>query len=325
MKSFHILLTLVSATLLLSCRRDPVPPKPVEINYHIATMEEGRQRMFANTEYYDRLTQCDIDWKARKAGTTLDELKAIGQASVQDFSETEKVVINQAIDFIEDRLVAMGAFSIPFPDQDIVFIKTTMEEESDAAAAYTKKTEIYLRGETLQRGSDYVHNLIAHELFHCLTRNSPDFRRKMYELIGFHIIGEEIDFGPGIREMVLANPDVEHLDNYATFTIDGEKQDCALLTLYTATWEEAYAEDGEEANFFDFSQTVLVPIDAPDTWYPFEDASDFWDIVGKNTDYVDAPEECMADNFAFTVVDGLNGRHYESPWLIEKIIALLKQ
>lgn len=111
--------------------------------------------------------------------------------------------------------------------------------------------------------------------------------------------------------------------HYATFTIDGEKQDCALLTLYTATWEEAYAEDGEEANFFDFSQTVLVPIGAPDTWYPFEDASDFWDIVGKNTDYVDAPEECMADNFAFAVVDGLNGRHYESPWLIEKIIALL--
>jgi hypothetical protein len=47
--------------------------------------------------------------------------------------------------------------------------------------------------------------------------------------------------------------------------------------------------------------------------------------VGKNTDYVDASEECMADNFSFAVVLGLDGMNYESPWLIEKIIALLKR
>ena len=325
MKFFPTFLALVSATLLLSCKRDPIPPKPIEINYHYATMAEGRQRILANNEYYDRLTQSDLDWKARKTGTTLDQLKALAQASVRDFTENEKIAINMAIEYIEDRLVAMGALSLPIPKDDIVFIKTTMEEESDAAAAYTHKTEIYVREEITQRGTDYMNFLVAHELFHCLTRNSPDFRRKMYQLIGFHILGEEIDFSPGVREKILANPDVEHMDNYAAFTIDGEKRDCALLTLYNATWEEAYAEAGEEADFFDFSNTVLVPLDATDTWYPYEEATDFWDIVGENTDYVDAPEECMADNFALAVVYGLHGSTYESPWLIEKIIGLLKE
>ena len=57
MKSFPIFLAMVSASLFLSCKRDPVGPKPVEINYHFATIPEGRQLILANTEYYDKLTQ----------------------------------------------------------------------------------------------------------------------------------------------------------------------------------------------------------------------------------------------------------------------------
>lgn len=124
------------------------------------------------------------------------------------------------------------------------------------------------------------------------------------------------------RERILANTDVEHQDNYATFTIGGEKRNCALLSLYTATWEEAYAEVGDKARFFDYHETVLIPIDTPDTWYSTDDASDFWDVMGKNTDYIDGAEECMADNFSFAVVPNPD-KTYKSPWLIEKIIDLL--
>lgn len=323
MKSFHIFLAFVSATLFLSCQKDPAGPKPVKINYHCATMTEGRERILANTEYYGRLTQNDIDWKARKARATLDEYKAFAQTCVQEFSEEEKGIIGQTIGYIEDRLAAMGALSIPFPHDDIVFIKTTMEEEG-GAAAYTHKTEIYLCEKLLKQSTETVRTITAHELFHCLTRNSPDFRKKMYGAISFHILEEEIDFSPDIRDMILANPDVEHQDNYATFTIGGEKRNCALLSLYTATWEEAYAEVGDKAQFFDYYETVLIPIDTPDTWFSTDDASDFWDVMGKNTDYIDGAEECMADNFSFAVVPNPD-KTYKSPWLIEKIIDLLRQ
>ena len=60
--------------------------------------------------------------------------------------------------------------------------------------------------------------------------------------------------------------------------------------------------------------------------YTIEAASDFWDVVGRNTDYVDAPEECLADNFAFAVVRGMHpAKPYQTPALIGNIIALLKQ
>jgi hypothetical protein len=52
---------------------------------------------------------------------------------------------------------------------------------------------------------------------------------------------------------------------------------------------------------------------------------DFWDVVGRNTDYVFAPEECLADNFAFAVVYGIDGREYKTPRLISDITALLKE
>ena len=60
--------------------------------------------------------------------------------------------------------------------------------------------------------------------------------------------------------------------------------------------------------------------------YTIEAASDFWDVVGRNTDYVIAPEECLADNFAFAVVRGMHpAKPYKTPALIGNIIALLKQ
>ena len=44
------------------------------INIRFATKEEGQQLIRSNSSYYDRLSQTDIDWRARKEGATLNEL-----------------------------------------------------------------------------------------------------------------------------------------------------------------------------------------------------------------------------------------------------------
>ena len=139
---------------------------------------------------------------------------------------------------------AMGVGSLPFPSEDIVFVKTTMAEEG-YSAAYTHKTEIYV-GEKLLKLAESnpsgFYKTIAHEMFHCLTRNSPSFRSRMYSLIGFTVTGTDYVFSPAIGKMIITNP-----------------------------------------------------------------------------------EECLADNFAFAVVYGIDGREYKTPQLIADIIALLKE
>lgn len=299
----------------------------VKLNYHCASLAEGQQLLLGNEEYYNSLTQNDIEWRVRKTGATLDELKTLAMASVQAFSEAEKVAIAEGVDYVKRKLEAMGVSSLPFPREDIVFVKTTMAEEG-YAAAYTHKTEIYVCEKLLKLAESNpttFYEYMAHEMFHCLTRNSPSFRSRMYGLIGFTVTGTDYVFSPAIRKMILTNPDVEHIDNYATFTIDGVKRKCELIVLYTKTWAEASAEAGKDATFFFFNECVLVPVDALDTYYPVSKVPDFWDVVGRNTEYVFAPEECMADNFAYAVVYGIDGREYKTPRLIADIIALLKE
>jgi len=293
------------------------------IHYHCATKAEGQQLIAANTDYYNSLNQMDLDWRMRKSGTTREELIDFAKSCVQEFTDEEKVKIAEAIAYIEKRLHKIGA-NLPFPKDDIVFIKTSMEEEGEAGA-YTHKTEIYI-GESVLRHAktEQLYSLVTHELFHCLTRNSPEFRRGMYKLIGFTVMDKDISFGPAIQQKILTNPDVEHIDNYAEFTIKGKKRKCELMVLYTNSWEEASAKVGKDkVTFFHFNQSVLVPIKKPNTYYPISEASDFWDIVGQNTPYVLAPEECLADNFAMAVISGSEAK-CKTPELINDIITFLK-
>ena len=320
-----------------------------QIHYHCATMAEGQQLIVANTDYYNSLNQMDLDWRMRKSGTTREELVDFAKSCVQEFTDKEKERIAGAIAYIEKRLHEMGAI-LPFPKDDIVFIKTNMQEEG-GAGAYTHKTEIYIGANVvrcneskdgmLRLGGNNIqlYSLVAHELFHCLTRNSPEFRRDIYKLIGFTVMDKDIIFSPAIQQKILSNPDVEHIDNYAEFTIKGKKRKCELMVLYTHSWEEAVAEEGDDdVTFFDYNQSVLVPIDKPNKYYPIEEASDFWDVIGHNTEYVLAPEETLADNFSNAVMYG-PGRNsniasakekeesqvkYSTPQLIDDIILFLK-
>ncbi len=323
-----LVMILVGTSVMASSQKDGdhVMSDTTQISYHFATKTEGQKRIAANTQYYNRLTQNDIEWRMKKTGATVDELKAFAQTCVRDFTDEEKTIVASGMAFIEGKLHAMGA-TLPFPKEDIAFIKTTAEEEG-GAGGYTLMTDIFLDEKVLQLGTtnpNFFCEILAHELFHCLTRNSFEFRRQMYRLIGFTVTGTDYVFSPAIQDKILNNPDVDHIDNYAEFTINGVKYNCALMPFFTKTWAEASAEYGDKASFFGFNQTVLVPVDKLDTYYTTDEATDFWKVIGENTDYVLAPEECLAENFSFAVVDGLDGKTYKTPQLISDMINLLKR
>ena len=123
-------------------------------------------------------------------------------------------------------------------------------------------------------------------------------------------------------EYYISNPDVEHHNAYAEFMIDGKPINC-FMALVT---KKHFENKGDE--FFDTASPALVPIDGSDVYYYSEDASNFYDVLGRNTEYTDDPEECMADNFSYTIVygdDGPNGTGYESPEIIKQIREYLKK
>ena len=290
-------------------------------SHRFVDSEEAAQLLLSNRNYYDNLTQNDLNFRMQKLDTTLEELEAFSAEQTLDWTEEEKDLVNAALQTIEIVCEERG-YTLPATD-GIIFAKTTMKDECDAFA-YTLGTQIYLGEQLLQSGmSDdpdeqaVFQEVIAHELFHCLTRNHPDFRADMYSILGFTVVDEDYDFAPEIDEVIISNPDVGHHNSYAAFEINGEMKDCTVIFANVKPFEKP----GD--NFFINSVTGLVPVDDLSVFYTAEDAENFWDVFGENTDYVIDPDETLADNFAFTLTYGLE-REYETPEIIEAIDAYLQ-
>lgn len=289
--------------------------------YRFVDATEAAELLLANREYYEGLNQNDLNFRMQKLNATLAELEAMIPGETRDYTDAEKAAIDDAMAAIE-AICAERGYALP-PTDGIVFAKTTMHEECDAGA-YTHGTQIYMGEYLLSYGlSDmpeavvYFRRIVAHELFHCLTRNHPDFRADLYGLMGFTVEDEDFDFAPAIREIIISNPDVEHHNSWAAFEIGGEVRNCAVIF----TTSKPFEQPGD--SFFEGMVTGLVPIDDLSTLYTSDDAANFWDVFGRNTDYVIDPEETLADNFAYTIIDGTEG-DYATPELIESIDAYLK-
>ena len=132
------------------------------------------------------------------------------------------------------------------------------------------------------------------------------------------VVDEEYQFPDEIRNVIISNPDVEHHNSCASFDINGKATDCAVVFLP----EKPFEQPGD--SFFDGMKTGLVPVDTLSTLYTAEDAANFWDVFGRNTEYVIDPEETMADNFSYTIVRGTDASLYETPRIIQEIDSLLK-
>ena len=306
--------------LLCLCLAAPVAAAEGRMfDYRFADARETARLLTGNREYYEQLTQNDLDFRMQKKGATLEEMEAFAAAQALDYTDDEKAAIDSAMTAIESACAARG-FALP-PTDGIVFAKTTMAEECDAGA-YTHGTQIYMGESIMACGTSddpdyqaFFREVVAHELFHCLTRNHPDFRAAMYGVLGFTVADADFELSDAIRERMISNPDVEHHDAWASFDIGGQKRDCVVVF----TTGKPFEQPGD--SFFDDMVTGLVPIDDLSTMYTSDDASNFWDVFGRNTDYVTDPEETLADNFSYAILYGMdNPDNYATPEIIEAIL-----
>ena len=290
-----------------------------KIPHRFASAEEGKELMLSNTEYYENITQIDIDNRLDRSGATLDELLEASTAEVKSFNLFERYLIDRHIANMA-RTLERNSYKLP-KLEEIQFIKTAMTVEGMSASGYTHGTQIYLNSanviaSVIPETGKFFERTLWHELFHCLTRNNPEFRAAMYSLINFTVTGTDYELPPSVRDFYRSNPDVEHHDSYATFNINGQDIDCFVVWIYLQEQDGSYSDEA-----------VLVPVDGTDTYYLPEQASNFYEVFGNNTDYLLDPEECMADNFKYAMyfgIEGQDGQGYPNPEIIQGIIDELK-
>ncbi len=287
------------------------------ISYRFADAKEGIQLRMQNDSYFNKLTQNDLDYRTGKIGATLEDFKELARKQGDTFTDEEKQVIADSIARIEERFKEIG-FNYPL-NSEIIFVKNKMGDEF-GALAYTQGNQIYLESENLNFIKDLsdpidIDEMIAHELFHILSRNNPNLRQAIYNVFGF-TIADEPNFTPEIRNILASNPDVEKFDSYAMFNINGEMTKAVVVTILKNPYE-----DGQD--LFSSLSPGIVLYDNPDKYYTIDQVSNFWEVFGENTGYVITTEEAIADNFASAIIYGMDGREYENPEIIEDILNVL--
>lgn len=288
--------------------------------FRFATRAEAQMLITELDDYTRNWNQFDIDVRLQKPQGRKSELLQFAMDQTLNWSDKDKERISKAMKAL-DTEIKKQKYNLTFP-KEIIFVKTTQKEEG-SAQAYTRMNWIAIGEEALQSTSDEdLKYLVAHELFHLLTRQSIDFKKDMYQLIGFTVIEKEILFPSDLAEKRISNPDISRYDSYGTFTIGGQKQYCTMV-IYT---DKPY----EGNTLVDYLKIGLVPLNGDfipiqkagkTLIYTLDEAEDFYTQVGKNTSYVIHPEEIMADNFAYTLI---GKKDLPNPELIQGVQKILK-
>lgn len=323
MKRILVILTILALLMSFSvtCAENAssVTPWTTRLTARFATVEEGKQLMRTRTLFHHQISESMLPFFLQKKGGTLDEYIEYSAEQVMEFTPEDEQRVNDTLTWLQDHLEKHG-LQLPDPGK-LTFVKST-GQEAVGAAGYTSEGTIFLGWFTFSPEyytDDMFREIVIHEISHCISRLYPEYRQALYSLIHFTVLDEDIEVPAEIREQIIANPDVEHHNSYATFTIGGEKKDCYLVFLTDSVFEKP----GD--NFFSGMYSGIVPLDGSEI-YRADEVEDFWDIVGRNTDYVEDPEEVMATNLASAITHLDDGyESFPSPEILDGIIEYLKE
>ena len=126
----------------------------------------------------------------------------------------------------------------------------------------------------------------------------------MYNIIGFHIVNE-IAFPEKMKAFKITNPDAPIINSYVNLTVNGEKVECAMILYSKENYKEGPFFKYLNVGFLRLTGSTVKSIflnnEEPEI-YAHEEVSGFYEQVGNNTKYVINPEEILADNFAFALL-----------------------
>ena len=197
---------------------------------------------------------------------------------------------------------AMKGLNLQVPNIDLV--KTSGQEEFDAA--YTRRHAIMLPKSMIalpMTDSRRAYFLLAHELFHVLSRTDSFLRDDLYALLGFKTV-DGFEYPAELEERRLSNPDAfEYLH---TLTVQSGSQSVDVMPVIQSLLP--LNEVIQLPNFFDALDIVLLSVDAG-TGEALRDGNgdlirynfgntNWIPLMLRNSSYIIHPEEILADNFA---------------------------
>lgn len=270
-----------------------------------ATKEQAAEFLGQEDEYTQSLSGVDRRIRLQAAEDPGDEaLRKHASEAAREWSPEELAALNAAWDQVAEPLKDLRA-KLP---EEILMIRTSGAEESNAA--YTRRNAIVLPESALSRDKPKLARLLAHELFHILSRAQPAVRWELYRIIGFEAC-ELTDVPDSLTERKITNPDAPLWNCRIQLGKPGDEVDGVPILL-------ARMRDGEvqtQGGLFQVMEFKLLLVEKTgDAWKPLRSEGrpllveprsvpTFADKIGQNTPYVIHPDEILAENFVHAIFD----------------------
>ncbi len=331
MKGLFDLEALSAFAALAICVLDTGAAFAKDASLLFATAAQGRAILTMRDDFVQRMSPFDRSarLKTSKTVSEAEYLKFVG-AQVLEWTDNDKAALQPVLSYVRPRV---DALDLPWPDP-IYLAKTTGNEEGNAP--YTRANAIVLpRGELAKIPAPGtlgdLPGIVAHELFHVLSRHNPALKEKLYAAIGFQPCGE-VAFPSRLADRKITNPDAPKNDHCIRVRLDG-KDVWVVPILFSNSEKYDPARGGE---FFNYLQFQFLRVDGGGAQAPVRATynqsdvqivdvnrlSGFFEQVGRNTNYIIHPEEILADNFSL-LIRGQTG--LPSPDIQRKIKAILDQ
>jgi len=284
-----------------------------------ATREEAAQALGASDDYTTQMTPLDRAARMKTdAAVSAEDYRRFAADAARDWTSEERDGLRA--DIIK-LLPALAALHVPTP-QRILLIKTSGAEEGNAA--YTRGDAVMIPEIMADGDKDGLQWILAHEIFHVVSRQNPALREQLYAAIGFNKV-DPFPLPPEIAEHLVTNPDVQGNDHMVRVTVD-DREVCGTPILQFVIDRYDPQQGGDFFNYmkdrFLYSPRIAerkdgVPIDLQVT--ASNRVVGYERRIGENTTYDFHPEEILAENFAMMLTELKRPR---SPEILDNIRAV---
>jgi len=294
-----------------------------ELRVEFASLAAGRAAITADDTFTRALSRFDLQSRLQTdRPVTLEEWKAFAAGHVRAWEPEPQAKVEAALARLGPRL---KDFRLPLPEP-IVLVRTTGGEEGQAA--YTRGAAIFLPDKVLAMSDSALDRLLAHELFHLVSRHDAALRAKLYRLIGFEP-HEPIELPGALAPRKITNPDSPLID--CSIDLPGEQG--RTITAAPVLFASAETYDPRRGgSLFQYLTFRLLVLERVGTrWQPLlvegqprlldpQNDEAYFARIGRNTRYIIHPEEILADNFALLV---MGERDVKTPRVLEGLQAVL--
>lgn len=279
-------------------------------NIKYASVEKASELLTKDDQYTNNLSKFDLKSKVGKNNSTIEDYKNYAANNALEWTKNEKEIIDKNLMEIQNKISELK-IDVKYPE-NLYLIKSSCDEEG-GALGYTRSNYIVLKEHSINK------KLIAHELFHIISRYNPEKRDEIYNTLGFNY--EKIDFPDKLKNNFLTNPDSPELNYVFEAKFSNQKTRKGVLVTYSN-------KEYTGGSFFEYMNFGFYMLDTKENFklsdiVDYTKVKNFKSSVGNNTDYIIHPEEISADHFMLLLTKD-NISTLPNPELIEKMNEILK-